>query len=119
MLISLSLSFKDIYYELYSVSGLKKRVEFHIIRVHMFVSGRVQGVNYRRDIRIQALKLGLTGWVRNLPDRRVELVAEGEEERVGELIRWCRNGPPLAIVRGLEVQRETPTGEFETFNIRR
>ena len=88
------------------------------IRAHLFISGRVQGVNYRRDTRLKALRLGLTGWVRNLPDRRVEVVTEGEEGSVEELIRWCRKGPPLAIVRGMEVWRETPTGEFVTFNIR-
>ncbi len=74
----------------------------------------MQGVYYRRDTRLQAL----SGWVRNLPDRRVEVVAEGEEGSVEELIRWCRKGPPLAIVRSMEVWRETPTGEFVTFNVR-
>jgi len=88
-------------------------------RVHLYVSGRVQGVNYRRDTRRRALALGLTGWVRNLPDGRVEAVAEGEEKVVEELIRWCREGPAFAIVRGVEVRRESPTGEFETFTVRR
>lgn len=90
-----------------------------IVRAHLLISGRVQGVNYRRDTRRTAMSLGLTGWVRNLPDRRVEVVAEGEEERIEELIRWCREGPALAIVRGIEVQREAPTGEFEAFTVRR
>lgn len=90
-----------------------------VIRAHIYISGRVQGVNYRRDTRLQAIRLGLTGWVRNLPDSRVEVVAEGEQERVEELIRWCRRGPPIAIVRRVEVRRELPTGEFETFDIRR
>ena len=88
-------------------------------RVHLYVSGRVQMVNYRRDTRRRALALGLTGWVRNLPDGRVEAVAEGEEDRVEEFIRWCREGPAFAIVRGVEVRREPPTGEFETFTVRR
>lgn len=90
-----------------------------IVRAHLLISGRVQGVNYRRDTRRTAMSLGLTGWVRNLPDRRVEVVAEGEEDRIEELIRWCWNGPALAIVRGIEVQREAPTGEFEAFTVRR
>lgn len=89
-----------------------------IVRAHLLISGRVQGVNYRRDTRRTAMRLGLTGWVRNLPDRRVEVVAEGEEEGVEELIRWCREGPALAIVRGIEAQREAPTGEFEAFTVR-
>ena len=88
-----------------------------IVRAHLYVSGRVQGVNYRRDTRREALRLGLTGWVRNLPDRRVEVVAEGEEERVEALVRWCWEGPAMAIVRGIEVHRERPAGEFETFSV--
>ena len=89
------------------------------IRAHIFVSGRVQGVFYRSNTRRKALGLGLTGWVRNLPDGRVEVVAEGEENQVDELIRWCGMGPPRAAVTNLEVKRETYTGEFETFRVRR
>ncbi len=89
-----------------------------VIRVHIYVSGRVQGVFYRSNTRRKALELGLTGWVRNLPDGRVEAVVEGEEEQVEKLIQWCRRGPPLAVVTGLEVAREPPTGEFKTFGIR-
>jgi acylphosphatase len=69
-----------------------------IIRVHLYISGRVQGVFYRRNAMQEAKRLGLTGWVRNLPDRRVEAVAEGDEKLVEEFISWCRKGPPLAIV---------------------
>jgi len=90
-----------------------------VVRFHLFVSGRVQGVFYRRDARREALKLGLTGWVRNLPDRRVEAVVEGEDVRVEEFIRWCWEGPAMAIVRGVEELKEDPTGEFGTFSIRR
>jgi acylphosphatase len=89
------------------------------VRAHIYVSGRVQGVYFRRDTMTKALRLGLKGWVRNLPDKKVEAVAEGEEENVEEFIRWCHEGPPLAIVRGVEVSRERPTGEFETFRILR
>ena len=87
------------------------------IRAHIYVSGRVQGVYYRKNARRSALSSGLTGWVRNLPDRRVEAVAEGESDRVEEFLRWCREGPSMAIVRDLEVSWEAATGEFETFNI--
>ncbi len=93
--------------------------ELNNVRAHIYVSGRVQGVYFRRDTMNKALRLGLTGWVRNVSDRRVEAVAEGEEEIVEELIRWCHEGPPLAIVRGVEVSRERPTGEFGTFRILR
>lgn len=89
------------------------------IRVHIYVSGRVQGVNYRRFAVREARALGITGWAMNLPDRRVEVVAEGEESAVKELIRRLREGPALAIVRDMEVHREPPTGEHESFTIRR
>jgi len=87
-------------------------------RIHLHISGRVQGVSYRSFAVREARSLGLTGWVRNLPDRRVELVAEGEAENLEELISRCWKGPPLAIVRSIDVQREPPTGEHSTFIIR-
>jgi acylphosphatase len=87
-------------------------------RAHLFISGRVQGVFYRANTRDEARRLGLTGWVRNLPDGRVEAVIEGEEERVKELIDWCHQGPPGAIVRGVEVRWEDYRGEFADFKIR-
>ena len=88
------------------------------VRAHIYVSGRVQGVYYRKNARRSALSLGLTGWVRNLPDRRVEAVAEGERDHVEEFLGWCREGPSMAIVRAMEVSWETATGEFETFRIK-
>ncbi len=88
------------------------------VRVHLYISGRVQGVFYRRKAMQEAKGLGLTGWVRNLPDRRVEAVAEGDEKRVEEFISWCRKGPPLAIVMEVKIHREPATGWFEIFEIR-
>ena len=87
-------------------------------RIHLHISGRVQGVSYRSFAVREARSLGLTGWVRNLPDRRVELVAEGAEASLDELVSRCYEGPPLAIVRGIDIQREPPTGEHSTFIIR-
>ncbi len=87
------------------------------VRAHIYVSGRVQGVYYRKNAKRSALSLGLTGWVRNLPDRRVEAVTEGERARVDDFLGWCREGPSMAIVRGLEVVWEEATGEFSTFRI--
>lgn len=87
-------------------------------RVHLFVSGRVQGVFFRAHTRDLARRLGLKGFVRNLPDGRVEVVAEGPEEKLQELIEFCRHGPPLAHVTGTEIHWEEPTGEFRDFLVR-
>ena len=87
-------------------------------RVHLFVSGRVQGVFFRAHTRDLAQKLGLSGFVRNLPDGRVEVVAEGPEEKLQELIEFCYRGPPLAHVIHVEIHWEEPTGEFRGFSVR-
>jgi acylphosphatase len=87
-------------------------------RVHLFVSGRVQGVFFRAHTRDLAQKLGLSGFVRNLPDGRVEVVAEGPEEKLQELIEFCYRGPPLAHVTHVEIHWEEPTGEFRGFSVR-
>jgi acylphosphatase len=87
------------------------------IRMRALVSGLVQGVCFRAETRRQAEKLGVNGWVRNLPDGRVEVLAEGEEQRVGSLIAWCRTGPPHAHVDTVEKFPEAFTGEFDAFSI--
>jgi acylphosphatase len=89
-----------------------------VVRVRLRITGRVQGVYYRASARDEARALGLTGWVRNLPDGSVELVAEGEEPRIDRLVAWCRQGPPGARVDEVEVSRSEPTGEFRDFRIR-
>ncbi|MEW6038582.1 MAG: acylphosphatase [Pseudomonadota bacterium] len=88
-------------------------------RVHVHVAGRVQGVWYRASAARKASELGLTGWVRNLPDGRVELVAEGDADTVDALLSWCRRGPPLARVAGLDVREMAVTGEFAEFAVLR
>jgi len=88
-------------------------------RVHIFVSGRVQGVFFRAHTKEKALELDIKGWVRNLPDGRVEGVFEGEEERLNELIRWLKEGgPPLASIENLEILNEDYKGEFSDFEIK-
>ena len=77
----------------------------------MSVSGRVQGVFFRAECADRARALGLSGWVRNAPDGRVEAAFEGSDEAVDEAIAWCRTGTPSAIVQDVEVLEETPTGE--------
>ena len=88
------------------------------VRAHVWVSGWVQGVFFRSETRDEAKKRGVKGWVRNLPDGRVEAVFEGEEEAVEELIEFCRHGPPGARVRSVDVVWENCTGEFKGFDIR-
>lgn len=86
-------------------------------RVHLWIRGYVQGVNFRYYTRQQAQRLGLNGWVRNLPDGRVEVLAEGEEEALQALIAWCQRGPSLAEVEGVEVQWEPYRGDLSRFGI--
>ncbi len=88
------------------------------VRAHVFISGRVQGVFFRDSTRRMAHRLGVTGWVKNLPDGRVEAVFEGDEEAVKKIVEWCHEGPPAARVDRVEVHYEPFTGEFETFKIR-
>ena len=80
-------------------------------RVHVFVSGQVQGVFFRVETAGRAHELGLGGFVRNAADGRVEAVFEGEPPDVEAMVAWCRSGPPLAHVDEVEVADEAPTGE--------
>ncbi len=75
------------------------------------VSGRVQGVGYRASCQWRAQELGLAGWVRNLPDGRVEASFEGSPEAVGRMVDWCQRGPRGARVDRVEVHTEQPSGE--------
>jgi acylphosphatase len=86
-------------------------------RIHAYVSGRVQGVFFRSSVADVAESLGLTGWVRNLPDGRVETIVEGERSSVEKVIQFCQRGPPGAYVSNLEVNWEEARGEFSTFKI--
>jgi acylphosphatase len=92
-------------------------IERMIKRVHVFASGRVQGVFFRAHTQEKARALGLAGWVRNLPDGRVELVAEGEEANLAALLEWVQVGPSSARVEGVQADWSTPQGE-KGFRIR-
>lgn len=87
-------------------------------RVHVFVSGHVQGVFFRATTRDKANELGVTGWVKNLADGRVEAVGEGPEDAIEEFVDFCHEGSRRARVEDVEVQQEEPTGEFSNFSIR-
>lgn len=81
-----------------------------LIRAHVLISGRVQGVGYRASTWDMAQLLKLNGWVRNLRDSRVEAVFEGDRATVEEMLRWCHQGPPHAIVQEVQVEYEPPEG---------
>jgi acylphosphatase len=87
-------------------------------KVHIFVSGIVQGVFFRAHTRDEAIKLNLYGYVKNLPDGRVEIVATGEGNSINKLISWCHKGPSFAHVTKVTVTSEPYTNEFKDFQIR-
>ena len=87
-------------------------------RAHVFVSGNVQGVSFRYYTTQQASKKNIDGWVKNLPDGRVEAVFEGPEEKVQEMVNWCHQGSPAARVEDVEVDWSTATDEFSDFHVR-
>jgi len=84
----------------------------------VLVSGVVQGVGFRYYTRLRASELGLAGWVRNLPDGRVEVWVEGPATVVDELVDWLRRGPPGARVSSIEA-REVQADGLERFEVRR
>ncbi|MCL4234790.1 MAG: acylphosphatase [Deltaproteobacteria bacterium] len=84
---------------------------------HLMISGRVQGVWYRASAREAALRIGVAGWVRNLPTGDVEAFVEGERDAVNAFIDWCRQGPPHARVDRVDVTRSEP-GRHTAFQIR-
>ncbi len=86
-------------------------------RVHLIISGFVQGVFYRAGTRDTAGRLGLKGWVRNLPDGNVEAVFEGPINKLQECVEWCREGPPGARVSKINEKWDDFSGEFKGFNI--
>jgi acylphosphatase len=84
-----------------------------LARAHLIIHGRVQGVFFRYGTK----DAGVTGWVRNRREGTVEVVAEGERDKVDELVSWCRHGPPQARVTDVELTWEEPTGEFDGFKV--
>ncbi len=87
-------------------------------RAHIIVHGMVQGVYFRYSTQREAQSLGLTGWVRNLPDGGVEMVCEGPRDAVEKLVLWSHSGPRGALVERADVSWEDYTGGFLTFDIR-
>ena len=88
-----------------------------IRRIHVIVEGRVQGVFFRAYTRDEAVRLGLSGWVRNRPDGTVEALVEGEKSGVGKMEQWFHRGSPHSHVKKVHVTEEEPVGEGRTFEI--
>lgn len=86
-------------------------------QVHLIVRGRVQGVYFRASTQREARRLGLTGWVKNRADGAVEILAEGEEDGLKDLIAWANRGPGAARVERVDVRWRSFVGEFPDFRI--
>ncbi len=88
------------------------------VSVRAMVHGRVQGVFFRTFVEEHAQRLGLVGYVRNLPSGAVEVMAEGERERVNKLLERLKMGPPAAIVGGVDIIWSEFTGDHSGFRVR-
>ena len=87
------------------------------IRIHLWISGRVQGVCFRMATCEEAERRGLKGWVRNLRTGQVEALFEGSEDEVLAMIDWCHQGPPGAHVKNVKIEPENYEGLFQDFKI--
>jgi len=87
-------------------------------QIHIFVTGRVQGVFFRQSTRVMAIKNNVNGWVCNLDDGRVEIVGQGEEQDIDNLANWCKTGPANSRVDEFELKEELITEEFENFEVK-
>lgn len=86
-------------------------------RVHVWIRGRVQGVCFRAFARDAAREAGVTGWIKNLRDGRVEAVFEGDTDKVEKMIAWCHIGSPFGFVDHVEVKEEPYEGNMKRFEI--
>ncbi len=84
-------------------------------QARFLITGKVQGVFYRASCQEVAQKLGLTGWVKNLSNGNVEILIQGEKEKIEKLIEWCKKGPPGAIVNNVKVEWENYSKELDDF----
>lgn len=84
-------------------------------RGHIFIEGKVQGVGFRHFTKINAQEIGVHGWVKNLPDGRVEAVFEGPEDHIDEIVARCEEGPGSSRVDNVDFEWEEATGEFSSF----
>ena len=95
----------------------RKRAVF-LKRVHVYISGRVQGVFFRAKTQSTAKSFNLAGWARNMADGRVEAVFEGDDADIDKMLAWCHSGPRTARVEEVVVNEEPCTGIFHDFSIK-
>jgi acylphosphatase len=110
-----SVAFYAVYFAKYG------KIIFHMekkTRIHVFVSGRVQGVFYRQGAKKKADNLGVFGWIKNLEDGSVEAIIEGGEESVEKMLQWAKKGTFAADVREIKINPEPYLAEFFNFEIR-
>jgi len=88
------------------------------VRAHILVSGLVQGVFFRFFTVKKAKEFGVFGWVKNLPDGKIEAIFEGEKEKVQNLVEWMKRGPPNARVDGVKIEWQKFEGKFDNFEIK-
>ena len=86
-------------------------------RVHIFISGKVQGVFFRQALKVIAKKNNVSGWVRNLIDKRVEAMLEGDNKSVNLVVEWAKIGPANSHVDNIEINNEEFKNEFSTFEV--
>ncbi len=86
-------------------------------RIHIFIFGLVQGVNFRRFVKEKADNLKIKGYVKNLNDGRIEAVFEGSEKTLEKILQYCKSGPLLSEVNHIDIIKEKYTGEFKSFEI--
>lgn len=89
------------------------------VRLHLWVTGRVQGVGFRAFVQQTAMLIGVAGWVRNVGADTVETLAEGEREKIERFAQAVKRGPRLSLVEHAREEWETATGEFTTFEVKR
>jgi acylphosphatase len=90
-----------------------------IIRVHLWVTGRVQGVGFRAHVEYYGAQIGVTGWVRNVGYDIMETVAEGSRTQIDKFIEMVKQGPRAARVNEARIEYETVMGEFKEFGVKR
>jgi acylphosphatase len=87
-------------------------------KVQVIISGKVQGVWFRANTKNKAEQLGITGWVRNTNDGKVEALFEGEDDNIKEMLEWCKHGPTMAKVTDVRVKRNPDQDECNSFSIK-